>query len=82
MLEITHFVLTLTVSTISPSRDKKNKYCKAYTNIRELSQGKIPVFEVYNIVAEVFENSESNCTKAVFKDSPKHLCKSKIYICQ
>ncbi|XP_018549758.1 interleukin-31 receptor subunit alpha isoform X2 [Lates calcarifer] len=53
--------------------DKKNKYCKAYTNIRELSQGKIPVFEVYNIVAEVFENSESNCTKAVFKDSPKHL---------
>ncbi|GAA6219225.1 interleukin-31 receptor subunit alpha-like [Lates japonicus] len=49
------------------------KYCKAYTNIHELSQEKIPVFDVYNMVAEVFENSESNCTKAVFKDSPKRL---------
>lgn len=57
----------------SPSRSKN--YCRAHINVTDISE-KIRIYENDNMIAEVFENSEStNCTKAVFKASPKSLCK-------
>ncbi|XP_068562652.1 interleukin-31 receptor subunit alpha [Cebidichthys violaceus] len=47
-------------------------YCRVYRNITEFSE-KITLFDK-DVVVEVLENSEStNCTKAVFKGSPKSL---------
>ncbi|XP_069556861.1 uncharacterized protein, partial [Brachyistius frenatus] len=55
----------------SPSRSRN--YCKHYHNITEFSK-KITLFKECNMSVEVFENKESaNCTKAVFKGSPKSL---------
>ncbi|XP_070781171.1 interleukin-31 receptor subunit alpha [Enoplosus armatus] len=57
--------------TLIIRQDKK--LCKAYNNITGISE-KIQLYGRYNMTAEVFENSEStNCTKAVFRGSPKNL---------
>ncbi|XP_032394813.1 protein sidekick-2 isoform X2 [Etheostoma spectabile] len=51
---------------------QEKKYCKVY-NITGLS-AQIKLYESYNMSTEVIENSEStNCTKAVFRGSPKSL---------
>ncbi|XP_034752891.1 interleukin-31 receptor subunit alpha [Etheostoma cragini] len=56
--------------TISPPRC--TKYCRVY-NITGLF-AQIKLYESYNMSVEVVENSEStNCTKAVFRGSPKSL---------
>ncbi|XP_035847341.1 interleukin-31 receptor subunit alpha isoform X2 [Sander lucioperca] len=60
-----------TYTLIIQQQDKK--YCKATYNITGIST-QINLFESYNMSVEVFENSEStNCTKAVFRGSPKSL---------
>ncbi|XP_038588961.1 interleukin-31 receptor subunit alpha isoform X2 [Micropterus salmoides] len=47
--------------------------CRVHKNITEFSKN-IPLYKDRNMTAEVFETSEStNCTKAVFRGSPKSL---------
>ncbi|KAK5852306.1 hypothetical protein PBY51_023785 [Eleginops maclovinus] len=58
---------------IEQNNSYKLKYCNAFYNITKVPEG-INLYEKYNISAEVFENSAStNCTKAVFRGSPKSL---------
>ncbi|XP_030291005.1 leukemia inhibitory factor receptor [Sparus aurata] len=54
-------------------QQQSKEFCKAHINITDVSK-KIQLNEKYNMTAEVYENSESaNCTKAVFRGSPKKL---------
>ncbi len=56
-----------------PSR--RTNYCKVYEIPAIFEISNLAVFRG-NMSAEVFENSEStNCTKAVFRGSPRSLCK-------
>ncbi|XP_059213570.1 LOW QUALITY PROTEIN: interleukin-31 receptor subunit alpha [Centropristis striata] len=63
-----------TYTLIIQQHPKRNKrYCRAYYNITQISK-EITLDENYDMTAEVFENSEStNCTRAVFRGSPKSL---------
>ncbi|KAM8742846.1 interleukin-6 receptor subunit beta [Acanthopagrus schlegelii] len=52
---------------------QSNKFFCAHINITGVSK-EIKLYENYNMTVEVYENSESaNCTKAVFRGSPKKL---------
>ncbi|XP_040012883.1 interleukin-31 receptor subunit alpha isoform X1 [Xiphias gladius] len=49
------------------------RHCELYNNINIMSK-EIRLYEKYNMTVEVIENSQSrNCTKAVFRASPKSL---------
>ncbi|XP_034402997.1 leukemia inhibitory factor receptor isoform X2 [Cyclopterus lumpus] len=63
-----------TYTLIIQQQLKRGIYCNVYDNITEFSEN-IKLYENYNMVAEVFENSQqsTNCTKAVFDGSPKSL---------
>ncbi|XP_031716078.1 protein sidekick-2 [Anarrhichthys ocellatus] len=57
--------------TLIVQQQMRKTYCRANHNITEFSKT-ITLYETVNVVVEVLENSEStNCTKAVFKGSPK-----------
>ncbi|XP_062290432.1 uncharacterized protein LOC133995137 [Scomber scombrus] len=48
-------------------RHENKNYCKEYKNVTGISK-EVELYKNYNMIAEVFENSEStNCTKAVFR---------------
>lgn len=52
--------------------------CYIFNNITKSSEMINNVFRLYNMTVEVLENAhKTNCTKAVFKGSPKHLSKSR-----
>ncbi|XP_053195483.1 interleukin-31 receptor subunit alpha [Scomber japonicus] len=51
-------------------RQEKTNSCKEYKNVTGISS-EVILYERLNMIAEVFENSEStNCTKALFRGSP------------